>query len=144
MDVLRHVLLVTTDVEISAVFKPFPNFCTVFDQAMLNIDFLGLVTGPCCGEPVQTATVHPFFDGFLVIEFGLCRLVAKEKPISAFAAIENTLLHECPERCDASARPDHDDVRTLVFWQNERFGWRHEHTDWGTCRIDFISHELGG
>ena len=47
MNVFGHVGLVATDVEVGASLKPFPNFCSVFLEAMLNVDFLLLVAGPC-------------------------------------------------------------------------------------------------
>ena len=44
MNVFGHVLLVTTDVEVCSVFKPFPDFCTMLLEAMLNVDFLFLIS----------------------------------------------------------------------------------------------------
>ena len=55
----------------------------------------------------------------------------------------DALFHEGPERRNTGSGANHDDVRVLVFRENEGFCWRHEHADGGTGGIDFVGHELG-
>ena len=76
--VFGHAGLVATDVEVRAVVEPFPNFCAVLFEPVLNVDLLFLVTGPSRREPVEVAAVHPAFDLFLVVVLGVLRLVAEE------------------------------------------------------------------
>ena len=54
----------------------------------------------------------------------------------------DTLFHEGSKRRNTRARTDHDDVRVLIFWENERLCWRHEHANGCPGRVDFIGHEL--
>ena len=59
VNILGHVLLIATDVEVGTAFKPFPDFSAVFLQAMLNVDFLLLVTRPCRGKSVKVTPINP-------------------------------------------------------------------------------------
>ena len=58
MNVLGHVLLVATDVKVSPALKPFPYFCAVFFQTVLNIDFLFLACGKKLTLSAASRAIH--------------------------------------------------------------------------------------
>ena len=119
MNVFGHVGLVAANVEICAVFKPFPNVSTVFFEAMFDVNLLFLVTRPCSCEFVQISAVHPAFNLFLVVKFSLLGLITEEQPVTTVATVENTLLHERSELSDTGARPHHDNIHILVLRKDE-------------------------
>ena len=121
--VLCHVLLVAADVEVRPVLEPIPNFLAVLLESMLDVDFLFLVTGPCGCELVEVSLVNPSFNGVLIVEFGLRRLIAKEEPVPTAAPVMDALFHEGSEWSDSSPGPNHDDVDVLVVGEDEGFGW---------------------
>ena len=119
MDVFGHARFVTADVEVRAVVEPLPDFCTVFLEAVLDVDLLFLVAGPSGGELVEVAAVHPAFDLLLVVVFRVLRLVTKEEPVSTLGFVVNTLFHEGAEGSDTCTWSDHDDVNAVVFREDE-------------------------
>src|SRR5262249_16770251 len=46
-------------------------------------------------------------------------LFAEKQPVPACRALKNSLFEKSPERRDACARPNHDDVRGVVFREAE-------------------------
>ena len=83
VNVLGHVLLIAADVEVRTALKPLPYLSAVFLEPVLNVDFLFLVSGPCCSEPPKVAFVNPSFNFVLVVELGFLGLVTKEQPVLA-------------------------------------------------------------
>ena len=47
------------------------------------------------------------------------RAIAEEQPVAPRCAAFRPFLDECPERRNAGARPDHDDVRGVVSRQSK-------------------------
>src|SRR5262249_61713517 len=44
IDILRHSLRVSADVEIGALFQPFPKFARRLEHSVLDVNFLRLIT----------------------------------------------------------------------------------------------------
>ena len=85
------------------------------------------------------AFVDQLFNFVFVVELRLFGLVAEEQPVLAGTTVVDTLFHEGGGTGDARARADHDDVRVLVFGEDEGLGGRHEDTDGGTGSVDLSS-----
>ncbi len=109
LDVLGHVLGIAADVEVPARLEPLVNLGGVLDEAMLDVDFLGLVAGKGGGELRQHARLLVLFKFLAVEEIRRRMLLSEESQFLPFAPVRGALLEERTERGDAGAGADHDD-----------------------------------
>src|SRR5664280_3323583 len=91
-----------------ARFQPRPQLERVFNQAILNVNFLRLVAREREVEPREKIIFPPRGELFLVKKICRASLVTKEQPVFPFRAGGLTFFEKSAERCDTRAGSDHD------------------------------------
>ncbi len=77
-----HAAGVAADVEDRAFLQPFPEFLGLLDDAVLDVDFLGLVAAEGGGQFGQDAALQVVVEFLLIEEVGCGTLVAIKQPCS--------------------------------------------------------------
>jgi hypothetical protein len=117
--ILGHTGGVAADIEVGASLQPRVELFAVLLQAVLNVDFTGLVAGE---RGVQAGEypvfVHSLELIFVEVVHGLA-LFAEEEPVIAFLTGGLAFFEEGAEGGDAGAGADHDDGHRGVFGQAE-------------------------
>ncbi len=83
MNIFRHAAFVAADVDVGTAFDPVPQGFGLFEYAVLDVDFLGLIARECevdAGENPVVVPLLPF--GLIEKIFGEVG-VAEEEPVVA-------------------------------------------------------------
>src|SRR5690606_15033437 len=83
VDILGHALGIATDVEMSPLFEPLPEFGSGLQHASLHVNLFLLVATEGRVEAGEVTALHPGDDLLLVEEVGRALLITKEQPVFA-------------------------------------------------------------
>src|SRR5207302_6347007 len=97
------------------VVEPFQNLRCVYQQLMLNVNFVRLIARPRAIESRQKPVACETFPIFFVGVIALLALRSEEEPVFSFRAESLPLLQKGAERGDASPGSDHDQRQGLMF-----------------------------
>jgi hypothetical protein len=96
--VFCHSSLIAADEEMGAGLKPIKNLFALFEQAMLHVNLIRLVSGESSIESGQNPLLLEPFELLFVKEVALVPLLAEEKPVFAGSANSAAFFQVGPER----------------------------------------------
>lgn len=136
VDVFGHAVSVATNIEEGAVFEPMEDVAGVFEEPVLDVDFVVLVAGEGSIEAMEGAVLQPGEELVFVEEVGGAVLLTEEEPIFAGCGGGLAFLEESSKGGDTSAGADHDDGGGGVVWETEVLGGVDEDGDGcGFCAL---------
>src|SRR5690606_18458885 len=109
IDVFGHTAGVAADVKIGPFFQPAPDISAGFAHAILDINFLTLITGKGEAESGEMTLAHLCFQLVAIIKITGLMLLTEEQPVFTGVAACAALLQETAEGRNASTRSHHDD-----------------------------------
>jgi hypothetical protein len=110
VDVFGHAFGIAADVKVGSTIEPAPEFGPLLEHAVLDVDFLGLITREGGGEFVEVTGFLGLGEFIAVKKIATGALVTKEEPIFPWMGVVLAVLEEGAEGSDASAGSDHDHV----------------------------------
>ena len=110
MDVLGHAFGIAADVKVGSTVEPAPEFGSLLEHAVLDVDFLGLIARESGGEFVEMTGFLGLGKFITVKKIATGVLVTKEEPIFPWMGVLLAVLKEGAEGSDAGAGSDHDHV----------------------------------
>ena len=110
VDILSHALGIATDIEVGPAVQPAPEFGTFFEHAVLDVDFIGLITGESSRKFVEMTGFLGLGKLIAVKKIAIGALVTKDEPIFPWMGVVLAVLEKGAEGGDAGAGTDHDHI----------------------------------
>lgn len=129
VDICRHALAVSADVEIRTLLQPLDHFRRVLADAILNVDLPVAVAGERSVDLRQRTRGQERLPGLGVDVVRALVLVAEEQPGVSATILLRTLQEERAEGRDADTRADHDDRCGGIGGESERAVRQRIHAD---------------
>lgn len=124
--VLRHAGGISADVEARAVLQPLPEFFTLLDHEVLDVNLLFLIARPGYGQ-LQLFRSRQFVQFALITKIGSLVRIAEEQPVAAPGSGGDAFLPESAEGSDAGAGTHHDDGSIPILGKPEILVGMDEH-----------------